>query len=265
MAERFTGARREEYFRVLRETGNARAAADAAGIDKRTVERRRRKDPVLARELDEAAAEADRRLAGQDNATGEEGRGVRGDPFEVLRRGSHGRLQLVAAGARRWTGRIENRFLALLRRTGNFSASARAVGFSDNHVWERRRNWPGFARRIDEVLEEAEIVLEFRLARQANDVAPAAADETAGECDAPAPKFDPELALKFLKWREEKRRGVGKRRGRHPIRPTIEAVTDKIVRKVGAIKRHRARYGPEGDGRRAEGDGHKGGQEDDHG
>jgi hypothetical protein len=166
VAERFSGARREEYFRVLRETGNRRAAADAAGIDRRTVERRRRKDPALALELDEVEAEADRRLRRHDNATGEGGAGARGDPFEVIRRGPRGRLQLVAAGTKRWTGRIENRFIAELRRTGNFSASARSVGFSDNHVWERRRKWPGFARRIDEVLEDAEIELELRLMRE---------------------------------------------------------------------------------------------------
>lgn len=257
MADKFKGARREEFFRVLRETGNGRAAAEAAGIDQRTVERRRRKGPELARDWDEALAEADRWLAGRDNPTGEGGRGVRGDPFEVVRRGLNGRLQLVAAGARRWTGRIENRFLALLRRTGNFSGSARAVGFSDNHVWERRRRWPGFARRIDEVLEEAEVELEFRLARQGDDVAPEAGDDAAGEGEGPAPEFDPEFALKFLKWREEKRRGVGRRRGRARARkePSIEQVRDEVVRRLKAIRRHRELHGGEGGEGDSRGDG----------
>jgi hypothetical protein len=47
-------------------------------------------------------------------------------------------------------------------------------------------------------------------------------------------------AMRFLKWREEKRRGRG-RRAPVAAPPSIEAVTEMIVRRVEAIKRHRAR------------------------
>jgi hypothetical protein len=46
-------------------------------------------------------------------------------------------------------------------------------------------------------------------------------------------------ALRFLKWREEKRRG--RRRTPRAKLPSIEDVTEKIVRRVEAIKRHRRR------------------------
>jgi hypothetical protein len=73
-------------------------------------------------------------------------------------------------------------------------------------------------------------------------VAPAGDDESEAT-DAPAVAaaivpFDPEFALRFLKWREEKRAGRGKR-ARAPAPPGIEEVTERIVRKVEAIKRHR--------------------------
>jgi hypothetical protein len=73
-------------------------------------------------------------------------------------------------------------------------------------------------------------------------------------------RFDPEFALKFLKWREEKRRGVGRRRGRGRREVSIEEVRDDIMRRIRAIRRHRERYGggPEtggqGAGPREEGD-----------
>jgi len=61
---------------------------------------------------------------------------------------------------------------------------------------------------------------------------------------APIP-FDPDFAMRFLKWREEKRRGGGRWAPRARP-PSIEEITDKIVRKVEAIKRHRQRREAEG-------------------
>jgi hypothetical protein len=230
---RWTGARRQTYLEVLRETGNARAAAEAIGMDRSTLRHRRRRDPEFDQACEEAVAAADARLAAGEIAT---------DPFEVVRRGSSGRLQIVAVGAGRWTGLSEQKFFASLRVTGNMSASARAAGFTPETVWERRRQWPAFAAAIEAVLEEAEVELEFRLAKQGSDVAAVAGG---GDPAAPPP-FDPEFALKFLKWREEKRRGGGRRgrgdRYRRP-EPTIEEVRDEVLRRIAAIRRHREKYG----------------------
>lgn len=257
--KRLVGARREQFLAVLGQTGNVRMAAADIGMDKRTLERMRRADPALDRDWTAAVDAADARLQA---ATAQ----FAGDPDEMIKRGPGGRLQVVAVRAGGWTGRVENGFFDLLRQTGNISASARAVGFAANYVWERRRQWPEFARRWEQALEEAEIELEFRLVRLGNNVAPTAGVES-GEADAAkpaAPRFDPEFALKFLKWREEKRvgrgaRGHGGRGGRGarygPREPTIEDVRDEIIARLAAIRRHRARKaGTDGEGG-ANGDG----------
>jgi hypothetical protein len=55
------------------------------------------------------------------------------------------------------------------------------------------------------------------------------------------PRFDPEFALRFLKWREEKRRGKPVR-GAAAGRPVaIEDARERIVRQIMAIKRQSER------------------------
>ncbi len=258
---RWTGLRRETYLEVLEATGNARAAAEAIGMNRRTIERRAAKDPGLARDRAAALAEAGRRLKGMqaDRAAGG-GRTVAAgpDPFEVVRRGPNGRMQIAAAGKRRWSGRAETIFIAELRRTGNLSAAARAAGFSLNSVLDRRRKWPAFARRIEEALEDAEIVLEFRLAAQGNDVAEEGTEAETEPAASNSPDFDRHFALAFLKWREQKRTGGG-RRGRPYVRrePTIEEVRDEILRRIAAIKRHREKHGNGDEDAGGDGDSHE--------
>lgn len=244
---RWTAARRERFLAVLGETGNVAAAARDVGVDGRALQRRRRREPDFGRDWEAALDAAERRLAGVDSPfdTGEED--GRRDPFEVVRRGKSGRLQIVTVGKTRWSARVEDGFIARLRETGNVTEAARAIGFCANHAWTRRRQWPGFARRWEDALEESTIEVEFQLALYSNTIATARAKAKA-KADAeepgrPAPPADPEFALKFLKWREEKKAGRG-RRGRGdlgPRPPTIEEVTEKIVQRVEAIKRHRAR------------------------
>lgn len=242
-SRRWTAARRDTYLAVLGQTGNARAAAEAIGMDRATLEHRRGRDPAFAADCRIALATAQARL----------GEGPPGDPdpFETVRRGPQGKPQIVATGKGRWNGRIEARFLALLRASGNVSASARAVGFTPETVWQRRRKWPGFARAMEAVLEEAVIELEFRLVKHGSDAIAAAGDGGEETHGLPAGAgFDREFALKFLKWREEKRAGGG-RRGRGdrngPKPPTFEEARDNILRKIDAIERQRARE-KKGDG-----------------
>ena len=254
---RWTALRRDTYLEVLRATGNARAAAEAIGMDRTTIEHRCREDPGFARACVEARAEADQTLSGRkaDEAAG--GAPAAGaDPFETVRRGSNGRLQIVAAGRGRWNGRAEACFFAYLRVNGNMSAAARAAGFSPETVWERRRNVPAFAARLEKALEEAEVALEFRLAVPPDAAAREAGAEEeegarAGEAAAAQARFDPEFALKFLKWREEKRNGGG-RRGRPGTwlrkEPSSEEVRDEVLKRIAAIRRHRERYGDGAEG-----------------
>ena len=236
---RFTAERRAQFLEHLRRTGNQGAAAKAVGMHRDNVEKRRRRDAEFAIACVAAEEEVGRRLAGARDPFD----GVADGEFETIRRGRGGRLQIVATRKGKWTKAKEAFFLDAMRQCGNVAASARAVGMSESSVWTRRREWAGFRTKMEEALDEAEVVLEFRLATLGNNVgagaAAAGADRGTVTSNRPPP-FDQEFALRFLKWREEKRRGGGKR-GRAVPPPSIEEVTERIVRKVQAIKRHRAR------------------------
>ena len=247
---RFTALRRDTYLTVLAETGNKRAAAEAIGFRRNRMDGIRKRDPAFAADCAAALATATERLNGGDGQFD----GVDDPEFQTLRRCRNGRVQIIAVGPGRWSKRVEDRFLAILGRCGNVEASARAVGFAGTDIFRRRRQWPGFARRLAEALDEADVRLEFRLACYGNTVPPDGEDAPA---DCPEVPFDPEFALKYLKWRQEKKAGRG-RRGRIATPPSIEAVTEKIIRKVEAIKRHRARYGSPPVAKDREGDGQQG-------
>ncbi|HWH16743.1 MAG TPA: hypothetical protein VNT77_00165 [Allosphingosinicella sp.] len=235
---RFTPARRARFLEVLALTGNLRAAAEEIGVHRRSVERRRDRDPAFAVDWAAAIEAATARLS---EAQGQF-EGVSDGDFEMIRRGPGGRPQIVATGRGRWSKRIEDRFFAVLEATGNVSAAARAVGFTTQHIGERRRQWPAFARRWEEALEQAEAALEFRLVCLGNNLDPSApaGEGRAAMPEPPQEKFDPQFALQFLKWREEKKAGRG-RRGRAPREPGIEEVKESILRKIEAIERHRKR------------------------
>lgn len=234
---RWTAQRRARLLELLGESGNFTASAEAVGTSYKALHRLRSREPEFDRQCEEAARVAHERLSESEDAFEAEG-----DEFQAIRRTSNGRYQLTAVPKGQWTRRTEDRFFAHLRETGNISASARAVGSDKSSVFERYRKWPGFARRWEEVLDETSATLEFRLACQdgAAGGEDAAADAAAESGRA---KFDPELALRFLKWRHEKASGLARRRGTIPKPPSIEEVTEKIVRQVEAIKRHRARKG----------------------
>ncbi|MET1111651.1 MAG: hypothetical protein ABWX67_09020 [Allosphingosinicella sp.] len=205
------------------------------------MDQRREYDPELDRAWAAAVEAAHRGLSG---ATG---------PFDcpqagklnMIKRGKRGRLQLVSSGEDRWNAAVERRFLEALRACGSVRGAARAVGFCEGTIWDRRRKWPAFAAALETLLDEAELTLEFRLASLGSNVLPAGDEAGAGE-SAAAPvesaAFDPDFAMRFLKWREEKRRGRGRWAPRAKP-PSIEQVTEKIVRRVMAIKRHRERGG----------------------
>lgn len=55
-------------------------------------------------------------------------------------------------------------------------------------------------------------------------------------------KFDPDLAMRFLKWREEKKRARAKGGidGRYmPREPSLEEMQDEVLGRLAAIRRQR--------------------------
>jgi len=247
-----TARRRARFLEVLAQTGNRRAAAEAIGLDPRLMDQRRRHDALLDRDWTAALALASRRLAGREGPfDGVEGIDrPRGRELNVIRKGRGGRTQIVAAGAKRWSKTVEDRFFAALGMCGNIAAAARSVGFTESCVWQRRRQWPAFARAMEQVLEEAEIRIEYRLAAMGSDIAAAGPGRSDGsdggmgtvtsDCPPEALKFDPDIAFRFLKWREDKRRGHGHRgRARKgPPQRTFKEAVDSVLSKVKAISRH---------------------------
>ena len=238
---RLTEGERARFLQVLRETGNRRIAAGAIGIEPRLMDQRREHDPELDRAWEEAAEEAHRRLSAADGPF----EGGAAGKAKAIRRGKSGRLQMIETGEKRWSAAVEARFLEALRASGNVRAAARSVGFTEGTVWARRRQWPAFATAMEEMLEEAELALEYRIACMASgaerEEAPAGdGGDDRGEGFPPALGFDPDFAMRFLKWREEKRRGGGRRT---PVAapPLLEHVTEKLLRRIEAIKRHRRR------------------------
>lgn len=237
----FIAERREAYLACLRVTGSHRAAAREAGISERAARRYRARKPKFEAMCQDAVIEARRRMAGAEGPfdfAQDRPLGRPLDPaFESIRRGPKGEAKIAKTQGGRWTLKTEERFFAVLRESGNITASARAVGFSREAIWKRRQRWPAFARRMEEVMEEAEIALEYRLLGMGTGWS----EETEGS-PAPnaeperAPPLEPEFALKFLKWRQEKRHG---RRTAVRALPQAEAVRERIVAKVMAVKRHK--------------------------
>jgi hypothetical protein len=162
-------------------------------------------------------------------------------PEPVVRRNSRGRWQVTLAREGHMTSDIEAEFLRLLRATGNFSASAQAVGFQAASITARMRAWPAFAADVAEALEEASVSIEYALIGHAHALLRRPGEAQAlgiAEEDTP---FDPDKAMQivgFLDRRKSGRTARGPRKGA-PARSLDEAV-DSVLAKVEAIERHEA-------------------------
>jgi len=286
----WTEALGEAFVALVAETGNARAAARQLGHP-HLFNNRMRRDPAFKARVRAAAGRADARLrtpptpllwAAPRKAlpTDAEALGgylrpgrkrAAGGPEPVIRRTSNGRTQVTMARAGHWTSEIEADFLDRVAASGNFDASARAVGFQPASVHYRVRKWPAFRAAVDEALEAAGIRLEYALVAHADallrggpgtpaeaegEAAKGAADgsEHSAGAESEAP-FDPERAMRILGFLDRRRAGRTARgpRGGAPERGFAEAV-ESILRKVEAIERHEKSSRQSGTLPRAEGE-----------
>jgi hypothetical protein len=280
---------RDRFLALLRETGNVRAVIRVLGHANMFYKRRRR-DPEFAALWDAAVAAADTRLAGatsrlvEDPSTGSGPAGGAGtvaskcppavarlggfavaDPATLLRPGRKrkrrqrghvirrtrgGRTQIALARACEMDAAAEADFIGRLKATGNFSGSARAVGFHPASLFERYRKWPAFARRCDAAIGEAEIVLDFALVAHAHRLLrPEAAAEGMGTPEAEMGTVTsncPLKAIRILSFIDRRRGGRttrGSRKG-PPERSSEEAVAS-VLAKIEAIERHDRMIGEE--------------------
>jgi len=262
----FTAELREAYLSLLRETGNARASARTLGHPW-LFDNRKRYDPAFAAACAAMLREADARLRRAESPflppievkampppEGEEPGEPQPEP--VIRKTSNGRMQISHVRAGGWTSAIEAKFLARLRETGNFDASARAVGFNPRTLYTRLHHWPAFARDCAGALEEAAVQLDYRLVAHAHALLRRPDDsaqedgEDREEAEGERVPFDPKMAMRildFLDRRRERRTSRGPRKG--PPARRYEDARASILAKVEAIERYEKRKGKQGGGR----------------
>jgi hypothetical protein len=260
---------RARFLELLRETGNVAATLRLIGHPNMFYKRRRR-DPVFAADWAAAVAETDVRLSRAESAfpgtaavrapaglvagSAEELGGYlrpkrkrkATGPQPVIRRTSNGRAQIALAREGHMTAESEAEFLALLRATGNFAASARAIGFQPASLHERERKWPAFARDCREAIEAAGVQLDYALVAHAHmllGIGPSTTLGTSGEGPEMTIPFDPEAAMRIIAFLD--RRKAGRAGGRHKGAPerSFEEVMESILGKLRAIERHEAKYG----------------------
>jgi hypothetical protein len=242
---------------LLGETGNLRRAARAAGAPW-LFDNRRRSDPVFAARCRAVLEAVDARLKGAPNAfphapeprsaglpagteedpggalkPGRKRRQARPEP--TIRIGLHNRAQIVLMREGHWTAEIEADFLARLRLSGNFDASARAVGFQPCTVADRVAKWPAFKRACDEAYEVADVHLRYRLVSHAHALMRGPGEaRPEGEAEV---RFDPAAAMQIIGFLDARRDGGLRRRKGLPDKTFDEAV-ESVLAKIEAIERH---------------------------
>jgi hypothetical protein len=248
--------RRKAFLKALAETDNVTLAAERAKVSRSWVLKARKAEAAFDAACEEAVRQSFGRLAGQEsNRPARRGWGHL-DGMELVVRGSNRRrVQIARARPGQFSPRTEDRFLAVLAATGSVKAAYGAAGMSKSAAYSHRKRWPGFAARWDAAIADSEVRLEFALVN-ALGANPFSAEEPPEA--AAVPPMHPEEMLHSLRMNQYRLHGLGKRPGRRGRPPTIEAVTDKLIRAVDAIERGRALSEDVKAGDRRERDGRRG-------
>jgi hypothetical protein len=250
----FTPELGDAFIVLVEQTGNYRAAARTLG-HRHLFYNRMYRDPAFRARCESAAALADARLrgAGGPRLAPVEVKAMPpagGDPpprrEQIIRRTSNGRLQISHVRDGCITSAVEADFLARLRATGNFDASARGVGFQPSSFYRRIDDWPVFARDCRAALDAADVMLDYRLVAHAHALLLKSGE--AEEQEIEAVPFDPEAAMRIIAFLD--RRKAGRSGGRHKGAPerSFEEVVESIMSKIEAIERHEAMFGKEDEG-----------------
>jgi hypothetical protein len=230
---------RKVFLRALARTGNARASAVEAGVDVGTAYDHRIKDPAFMAQWAAALAKFKARPAGRGGKPGKAGE-------MVLRRTKHGD-KLVRAAPGRWCARVEESFFDGLELTGCVRTAAAAAGISTNALYARRKAYPEFAERWDEI--------EARVAQQLPTLLHTAAVVSLGP-DAGAgaggggkrrgrgrlPRVNVDQAIRISRIKGGGAgAGDGRRGGIRPDRrvATKEELEEELVKLLGMLKRRR--------------------------
>lgn len=231
MASRTTPLKwRRAFLRALAVTANVTLSARRAGIDKSTAYQSRKASPLFHRLWMQALADGRAALA----AGGVPDDGAVIDPRPLsIRSSKSGRVCMMATGEGRWNAEVEAEFFAALAATGNVKAAARTIGMSPTALYNRRKLWPAFDARWEEVVSLASQRLALQLLTSASN--------TLDPVESEIPDFDMSVdqAIRIAQLYESRRQKNGElRRYDGKCAPVdIEAVKAEIVRKAGLISR----------------------------
>ncbi len=232
MASRTTPLKwRRAFLRALAVTANVTLSAHRAGIDKSTAYQSRKASPLFDRLWTQALDDGRAALAhgcvpGEIAAT---------DPRPLsIRSSKSGKVCMMATGEGRWNDQTESDFFAALAATGNVRAAARAIGMSTAALYNRRKLWPAFDARWDEVVLLASERLAVQLLTSASNVI--------DPQEAELPDFDMSVdqAIRVAQLYEARRNRNGSLKRHDPRRAPvdIEAVKAEIIRKARLLTAH---------------------------
>lgn len=239
--KKVAGRWRRKFLAALARTANAKLSAEMAGVDHSTAYLLRQRDAGFAAAWPRARAWGRARVKAEGRPVFADGRPrpaqageAPPDPRALTLRRSKRGTEIVRAVEGRWTAEAEDTFILNLVIGFGVRHAARAAGFSTQAVYRRRLSDPAFAARWGLAREEG-------LARNDGlliDAVPLALDPEIIEAadGRPGPTIAEAIQIVRLY------RFGGGRRGRDhgPPEPSIEAVRDDVLRRLKAIREHRA-------------------------
>jgi hypothetical protein len=231
MASRTTPLKwRRAFLRALAVTANVALSAQRAGIDKTTAYQARKASPLFDRLWTRALA--DGRAALGDGRVPDEAAGIDSRPLSI-RSSKTGRVCIMATGEGRWNAEVEAEFFAALAATGNVKAAARAIAMSTTALYNRRKLWPAFDGRWEEIVSLTNERLALQLLTSASNVI--------GPQEAEVPDFDMSVdqAIRVAQLYEGRRQKNGSLKRHDPKRAPVdvEAVKAEIIRKAQLLAR----------------------------
>lgn len=222
---------RRVFLRVLGQGANVREAALAAGIDHSTAYQYRRRNPHFARLWKDAVGKAREAMA--QGQVPEELAFADARP-RAIRSSKNGNTCVMAVGEGRWSEEVEEKFFTILAATGNVKEAARQINMSTTSLYNRRKIWPAFDARWDEVICLATERLAVQLLMSASNLLEPP--------DLPVPDLEGmsvDLAIRVAQLYEGRRRKTGDLRRYDRKRPPVdvEAVKAEIIRKAELLSR----------------------------
>jgi hypothetical protein len=236
MSRKTSTARREAFFRALRETGNQTLACERAKVSRSWVTLHRAADPGFRARIEAEIAVAKAELSGAAERKPPGGWGAQGGE-ELVVKGTGGagggkRIQIARARLKQWTPRTEDRFLAALAATCNVKLACAEVGMTAASAYGHRQRWPRFAARWDAAVEEAYARIELALVANACQTM----DPAALLPEVEMAPMTVAQAIHILHMHKREVKAIGGKPGRWRRPRSLDEVRGSILKKLAAFQ-----------------------------